>query len=326
MQNKIIFFFIAGSILLLTSCHKDVDIFTPTGNPVGLDTNWLSIVTSGSPISELKHALVKDNFIDSLDCTIGGTIQTQQSMTITVTPASLLFPNGSLASGKIFIESILIRQKGDMIRVDRPTTSHDRLLISGGEVFIRIRKENEELHLAPGKRIYMRYSDPAPSTAMRLFFGDESNFERFNWIPNQDSLSSLGFGTPNSPAYEFATPNLRWINCDHFSDSSGPRVTVVASLPIDYTNANTAVYLVFHDTNSLMGMYGNASTKKFASGKISVGKQAIVVSITKKGTNSFYLAHENIVTSLSGTVATQVVPLSPHPTSIADIKSYLATL
>jgi hypothetical protein len=39
-----------------------------------------------------------------------------------------------------------------MVRLDKPTTSFGRVLISGGEIFIRIRKEYEELHLVPVKR------------------------------------------------------------------------------------------------------------------------------------------------------------------------------
>jgi len=39
--------------------------------------------------------------------------------------------------------------------MDKPTTSSGRLLISGGEIFIRIRRENEELHLARGKEFIL---------------------------------------------------------------------------------------------------------------------------------------------------------------------------
>ena len=325
MNRKIILSFLLSGLILLNSCQKDVDLFTPNGNPIGADTNWISTISASSPIFELKHSLNKEAIIDSIDCTTGGTILTRDGLAIILTPSSLVLPNGTPATGKVFVETMLIRQKGDMIRMDKPTTSNNRILVSGGEVYIRIRKETEDLHLAPNKRIYVRYADPAPSTAMRLFYGDESIPDRFNWIPNFDS-SSIGFGTPNLPAYEFSTSNLHWINCDHFYDSTGLRTTVIASLPIDYTNANTAVYLVFHDINSLMTMYGDVASKRFMSAKVPAGKQVIVVSITKKGNNSYYLGHQSITTALTGSVGSQVVPLSPQPTSSADIKAYLATL
>ena len=315
-----------SGLVLMMSCQKDVDRFTPNGTPVGVDTNWVSIISSSSPISELRVSLDKHNILDSIDCSIGGSIVTPEGLSIFISPASFLLSNGLPANGKLYSESLLIKQRGDMILVDKPTTSNGRILISGGEVFLKFRKESEEVHLAPGKRVYLKYADPAPSPLMRVFMGDESNPERFNWVPVSDSFNLVGIGNPNSPAYEFATSNLRWVNCDRFADTSGQRVSVVASLPIDYTNANTAVYLVFHDINSMLGMYGDQTTKKFASPKVPVGRSVVVVSISKKGPNSYYLGHQSVTTALTGTVASQVVPLSPQPTSLSDIRAYLATL
>ena len=324
MNIKIIISFLT-CMMMLFSCQKDVDVFTPNGSPIGVDTNWVASISSTSPIIDLKTALNKAVQFDSLDCTLGGSVTTQEGLTIAIAPNSLLLSNGTPVIGKVYSESLLIRQKGDMIRTDRPTTSNGRLLISGGEIFLRFRKDLEELHLAPGKRVYVKYADPSPITFMRLFLGDESNPLQFNWLPYPDS-SNFGFGTPNAPSYEFSSPNLRWLNCDHFADSTGSRVNIVASLPIDYTNANTAVYLVFHDIRSMMSMYGDPATKKFSSAKVPTGKQVTVVSITKKGNNSYYLGHNSTVTNLTGTVAAQVVPLSPQPTSLTDIRAYLSTL
>ncbi len=311
---------------MLASCQKDIDVFIPNSTTIGADTNWIAAVTSSSPIFELKHALNRDVFLDSIDCTLGGTITTSEGLTIILAAQSLLLPTGLPASGKIYIESMLINQKGDMVKMDRPTTSNDRLLISGGEVFVRMRKDADELHLAPGKKVYVKYADPAPSTAMKVFFGDETNINQFNWLPAQDSSSVNASSQGGLIGYVISSGNLRWINCDRFSDTTGQRVNVVASLPIDYTNANTSVYLVFHDIQSVMTMYGDPGTKKFSSVKVPVGKIVTVVSITKKGSNSYYLGHETVTTGQTGTAAGQIVPLSPQPTSLSDIRAYLATL
>ena len=73
-------------------------------------------------------------------------------------------------------------------------------------------------------------------------------------------------------------------------------------------------------------MYGDMTTKKFSSSKVPVGKAAIMVSITKKGTNSYYLGHETITTGQTSLNGVQTVPLTPQPTSLSDIKAYLSTL
>jgi len=73
-------------------------------------------------------------------------------------------------------------------------------------------------------------------------------------------------------------------------------------------------------------MYGDINNKKFSSGKVPSGKAAVVVSITKKGNNSFYLSHENIITGQPNLNGIHTVPLKPQPTSLTDIKAYLNTL
>lgn len=327
MKTKIVLFHLMITAMLFTSCQKDTDIFIQGTTSVGLDTNWVSAITDLSPVSEVKKLLRKENFVDSLDASTGGTFQTSEGLTVIVLPGSLQLSNGITATGKIHVETLLIKQRGDMVRFDKPTTSFGRVLISGGEIFVRMRKENEELHLAPGKGIYIKYRDPAASYSMKLFYGDESNSERFNWIPANNLNAAVNVDTiGSSTGYALFSTNLRWINCDYFADTSGARVNVTASLPADFTNANTGVYLVFKDIKSVAGMYGDATSKRFTSSKVPSGKVAVVVSITKKGTNSYYLSHENITTGQTNLNNTQVVPLKPQPTSLSDIKAYLNTL
>jgi hypothetical protein len=324
MKTKLILISSFIATLFFASCQKDTDIFIPNNSTSGLDTNWVAAVTDLSPISEVKKLLNKEISHDSVDATAGGTCQTSEGLTVIVLPQSLLLPSGQLASGKIYVETLLIKKKGDMIKADKPTTSFGRILISGGEIFVRIRKENEELHLTSGKGIYIKYSDPTPSSLMKIFYGDESNPERFNWIPSTANSSTTIAVT--TQGYELFSDRLRWINCDYFADSSGARINVTASLPADYTNANTSVYLVFKDMNAVAGMYGDAASRKFLSSKVPVGKSAIVVSITKKGSNSYYLGHETITTGQTSNNGVQTVPINPQPTSLTDIKAYLNTL
>lgn len=327
MKTKIILVQLIITAMLFTSCQKDTDIFIPDLTSGGLDTNWVATVTDLSPVSEVKRLLRREHLLDSVDATAGGTFQTQEGLTVIVLPGSLLLPNGQPATGRIYVESMVIRQKGDMVRLDKPTTSFGRVLISGGEVFVRIRKENEELQLAPGKGIYIKFTDPAPTRLMKLFYGDESNPERFNWLPATNQTGSGAVDTlSNPPGYVLFSTQLRWINCDYFADTTGGRVNVTASLPADYTNANTSVYLVFKEIRSVVGMYGDMTSKRFSSPKVPSGKTAVVISITKKGTNSYYLGHETITIGQTSLNGVQTVPLKPQPMSLSDIKAYLATL
>ena len=322
MKIKIFLFNVLIIIFALSSCTKDSDIFTPNATSPSLDTNWVSVVTDASLVSQLKRTLNKDAVLDSLDASLGGSFRTSEGLMVFVLPQSLLLPNGQVATGKIYAETMLVKERGEMVKLDKPTTSFGRILNSGGQVFIKLRKESEELHLASGKTIYIKYQDNNYSSVMKVFHGDESNLFRFNW-----DISSDGINTSSQQGYEISSSVLRWISPNYFADTSGTKVNISGSLPADCTNGNTVVFLVFKDFKSVVAMYGDVNTKKFTAFRIPTGRQAVVISITKKGTNSFYLGHESLTTGQSGTISGgQIIPLSPKPTSITEIKNYLSTL
>jgi ligand-binding SRPBCC domain-containing protein len=220
---------------------------------------------------------------------------------------------------------MLIRSKGDMIRLGTPSTSSNRLLVSGGELFVRMRKEGQALLLAPGAKITLRYNDVPISTQMRFFTGDLSNPDRFNWVPNTNSQNnSIAF---TSQTYEIQTNQLSWVGCHYFYDTTGiTQVTVTANLPSNYTNANTVAYTVFKDFRSVAGMYGEAGARKFSTGMLPVGKAVTIVVISKQG-NDYFMGYQNTVTTAPAAGAsTQSVTITPVIRSLSDILSFLSTL
>jgi hypothetical protein len=74
-------------------------------------------------------------------------------------------------------------------------------------------------------------------------------------------------------------------------------------------------------------MYADVPERRFVSGKVPNGKAAIVLAISKQG-NDYFLGKETITIGGTTTPSTinQRVQLSPVKTSLADIKSFLATL
>jgi hypothetical protein len=111
MRTKIILTQLVITALLFTSCQKDSDIFIPNGIAGGLDTNWVAAVTDLSPVSDVKRLLRKENVIDSVDATAGGTFQTAEGLTVIVLPGSLQLSNGTLATGKIHVETIIVKNR-----------------------------------------------------------------------------------------------------------------------------------------------------------------------------------------------------------------------
>jgi hypothetical protein len=239
---------------------------------------------------------------------------------------SLVSTAGAIVTGKIHIELLLVRKKGDMVLLNKPTSSNGSMLVTGGEIFIRLFKDGQEIRLSPNAKIYFKYADAPIVSSMKLFFGDESVPERFNWLPNTDTANNMI--VPGLQAYEIATNHLHWINVDYFYDTATiTRSTVSAQLPANYTNANTSVFLVFKEIRSVLRMKADVPERRFISDKVPNSKTATIVVLSKQG-NDFYLGKESITTGINIVAGTinQRIPITPVKTSLADIKAYLATL
>ena len=98
-------------------------------------------------------------------------------------------------------------------------------------------------------------------------------------------------------------------------------------MPAYYTNANTVAYTVFNEMRSVIGMYGNETTRKFGTGKLPSNKQVTVVIISKQG-DDYYLGHQQALTNtpVPGSIGDQQVTVTPVKTSIENIIAYLDTL
>jgi hypothetical protein len=329
MNRKLIIAFLFTIVAAgMYSCKKDSDVFIPDVKATqGPDTNWVNIITDTMPVNTIKKQLFPELYLDSIEINANpASVTSPSGLTCNFPAFCCTGAGGQTITGKVYVELLLIKKKGDMIRADKPTGSYNRLLVSGGEMFVKLTKNGQELKLAQGKTITLKYNDAPILPGMRVFYGDESNPNQFNWNPSDTfNLSQVISG---NNFYELTSRQLRWINCDYFFDTTGiNRVQVGANLAPQYTNANTSVYLVFSSMRSVLSMYGNAATKKFISGKVPVGQQAKLIVLSKQG-NDYFLGFESLVTGpqASAPAGHQFVPVNPVKTSLADIKTYLGTL
>ena len=325
MNKKIVTILLISTAFFLNACQKNIDMFVPDATPGnGLDTTWNTTVAANAPVFSLQTNLLLEAAKDSFELNANTVIvNTASGLQLTFPSGCFINSTGQTVTGKLFVETRLIKSKGDMVLMNKPTSSNGSLLVSGGELFVSVRKDGQELKLAPSAKIYIRYSDFPTNQAMKLFFGDESNPAQFNWIPNT-SGDTLSVGPQT---YEMAVSHLRWINCDYFYDTINTTRSVITTvLPSNYTNANTSAFLVFKELRSVLGMYADVPEKRFVSAKVPNGKTATVVVLSKQG-NDYFLGKETITIGVNASVNNvQKVNLTPVKKSLADIKAYLATL
>jgi hypothetical protein len=307
-------------IILFSACQKtiDEDIFVPNPGQVGLDTTWYSNITDAMPITSLKSSLLLDSYADSIEVgSASDTIYTPSGLQCIFPANSCVNASGVAVSGKIKVAMCFVQKKGDMIRMNKPTTSNNRILINGAVIYVHLKKENNDVFLAPSAKLQMRFTDTLSAT-LKAFTGVEAA-TGYNWQENNDVLNnSAGH---NSQGYELHSNKLDWTNYSYFFDTVGINRSILsASLPSSYTNANSSVYLVFNDMRSVVALTADVPSKKFVSGKLPDGKMATLVVISKQG-NDYFFGQQTITLGAQTTV-----PITPVISNLAKIKTALDNL
>ncbi len=341
MKFKIWKTLLAGLIIFhfAEGCKKDVDIFNVTQviiNSVTSDTTWLqeNSITDTNTVRKIAANISIPSEFDSVNITKGDTIVTSDNVTVYIPAQACVNPTGAAATGKAQMEFLLIRKKGDMIRADKPTVAYDgSVLASGGEIYLRFMQNGQELALASGKSVRLKYRDAQTDPQMKFFYGTALNINQFVWVGpvsgDNQSVRPWIDSTRNTPSvagYEVFTNRLHWINCDKLYSDTLKLTRVCVQISADsFTNANTLTFLVFRDINSVVKLWGDPANKKFcipANYKgVPIGKVVTVVTLSKIGNNYYLGALPNITIT-----ANQVIPIVPTIAAPTQIAYYLSTL
>jgi hypothetical protein len=317
----------------LFSCTKEnSDEFFPYANNVLNDTAWTTEATATAQVHLIPEIISFPAKVDSFDATAGGSVAFNDGPTITISPAACNFQNGTVVTGRVRIEVIALRTKGDFVRFARPTTSYNRLLESGGAFYIRATKDGQELSLSQSKPVTIKYRYPNPVKDMRVFYGEQNitqgslgSIGGFTWIPAQDNSRVTTFENRDSSGntvrgYELISQRFRWVNCDYFIDTTQPRTRINAVLPPTFTNKNTTVFAVFKDRNIVVQLTPEFASRSFFAFNIPVGKNITLLSLSKIE-NDLYLS--KVETSVT---AGLTLHLKPELKTKAQVIQFLESL
>jgi hypothetical protein len=324
MEKRVCIIILVISTFLLNACQKSIDAFVPDPNGNAPDTNWYNSITAAMPVIALQNDLALKTTADSFIVNNNAAVITASNgLEIRLPANGFVNSAGQAITGKVNVATLLLKSKGDMVLMNKPTSSNGQLLVSGGVIFLGLTQNGQQIALAPNTEILFRYTDAGPNRQMKLFYGDETNPQQFNWVPAINVRDSVFAG---SQYYEIIARKLRWLNCDYFYDTLGTvQSTVSVQLPFNYTNANTETFIIFKNIRSVIGMIADVADKKFISTKMPGNLAATVVAISKQG-NDYFLGKEQITTGTNVNAGNQKVSITPVKISLADIKAYLATL
>lgn len=251
----------------------------------------------GDLLSKLQPDTDKETH--DLDADIGGTIQTNVGTNYIFEGGSFVTMDNQPVTGPIQIEILELYSKGDIVKYGRQTISNGQILRSDGEFLVKAYQNGQELQIAPGESYKIQVQNENPDPAMLLFEGDDSG-DTFNWLtfdlelPNpswggvnslwpsewEDSLSSEGFGF----GYEIFSDRFDWLNCDAFANYPPEDLTEISvTLPEQYDNSNTVVFIVFNDENTILSMWGDPDTESFVSWQVPIDTDITIVVMSSTG-------------------------------------------
>lgn len=332
-MKKIVFFIGCLSSLFFTACQKELsDNFTIyTGNPLN-DTIWVRNVPGNASVHELANLLFPAIIIDSFEVTRDTTLKYGDSLEISFTGGSCIGQSGPV-TGKVRLEVLRLKSKGDFIKAFRPTMTINGYLLETANAFlIRVTKDGKECSLAAGTSVRIRFSDTEdPKTNMQVFNGQESNpllangiDTSFYWQRDQDTswLKTFQKSLPVSGSfvkgYELVAKNLRWVAAERYVDSTRPKAKITAILPPNFTSKNTAVFAVFADQKTVVHMRADFASRSFAAAKIPLGSKIKIISISRIG-DDLYLGTKDI-NDVGTTVAYSI---KPDKKSLKDLVAFL---
>ena len=344
MKKLIVSILFLSLVTFCPSCKKDSDEFIVTGTTTLIlkdtikDTVWedeskLVTLPTTFNIEKLANELSKTSDKNVFDAELGGKITTPEDVTVNIPANACVTKTNQPCTGKIDIEILFLKTKGELIANDKPTTSGGKLLISGGVVKIMASQSGQEVKIASGKSLKIRFKNASPDPNMRFFEGKTDGRFKFDWVQiigtgsqNIANVTTWADSTLNreNRGYEIVTDRFGWINCDKFSDDQNLTNKFSVALPDTFTNRNTSVYIVFKDINSVVKLEGNPSTKQFSIPNgykgIPIGRNVIVVSTSKFDTQSMLDVQETTVT------ATTTVKMKPQRSTPEEMKKKIHNL
>lgn len=329
INNRVMgkYFFVLGMLVIMMSCGKDIDQFIPK--------TYQNVTGDVSRLTERLRSDIAGDVTTTVSCPCSGdrAFEIDKDLVLVIPPGFVDLTRYPCSNGFFTMEVVVCDTKGEIIMAGIPTVSEENLLESRIEFNLQIKDGDTPVRLAHGKQIRILVNDPDPRERMELFYGDaesavwiqadgESNVWEnvFNseWWMQQDSSVITGSG------YESFSDSMDWINVDVFFEVPKDQLTSVCiNLPEEFTNTNTAVFMVFDNYKSILAMKGDPELKQFCEpyGATPIGFNVTFVVISELGEDNYFF------TSKSTTITSNhEETLEPKRTPYEEIKNYLNSL
>ena len=219
-------------------------------------------------------------------------IKGEKGTVVKIPPNAFVDSAGKVVKSEVTIEMIEIYTKSDMILNHTQTMSDQRLLETGGMIYIVAISQNKQLALRKNVFYDIEFPTKKKQKDMRIFYGDTTN-SNINWqlpVSAKEEMRSLDWESDatyseNKKAlnkYIFNSTKMGWINCDRFVDN-----VATTDLIVNTNDTLEATFcLVFKDINSVMNASIRDGGIKFRN--VPIGQTVNLIAFKKKDKEIFY--------------------------------------
>lgn len=292
-----IYMLVGAVALVFGACNGDTsNEFLANPNLPVNDTTWSS---SASDISTVDAAFPLPPAAEEvLDNTANDTIFTP--IFDAFFPAFSVINNGQAVNGSVDSKINFIRKKGDCIKLGRGTVDiAGNALELGFALSFRASQGTTALAYSQTSNPTVFVRSNITSTGWQLFYGHNVNISSIptnTWrVPNDNSNFQWVNSTGNA-GYFVDAKNTQFFGLLRAVDTSNGTARLNVILPLNYTNRNTSVYIVFSSINCVLKLQADAVNKVFFSNKVPNGLPATLVVASKIG-NDFYYNSRPITTA-----------------------------
>jgi hypothetical protein len=306
------------TVVLFASCQKDINNFVSDG-PAIVDTAWQNSVSASMPVMSLKNDLLLPKRTDNFTYNNTDIVFANGETILTIPAGSLTAGGGTpITSGNLTETSLLLQKKGDIIRMSMPTVSDGRLLVSGGFFFLDLKRGNDAVLVQQDTSISLKYNSNIAAPDMKVYNASGDLMNGFIWTANNNTLRNKV--TATGTGLDIAINRTQWVHPAYIFDTVGiPQTRLSVKLPLNYTNANTAVYVVFNDMQCVAEAKADLGSRAFNTIDVPANRSVSVVVLSKQSTD-YYLGYQQVLTTVS---APQVINITPIKKSFENVVSYL---
>lgn len=321
------FFTIFVLVAMMSACTKDLshnNNFVPY-NTAGInDTTWLNQPAT-NPLNDSLQRIFNspDSYTDSFSEITGKSLQFlgDDSLQLNFPAGCCINPadNSVIANGTIYFKISTLKLKGDFIRAMIPTSSNQTILKANKVFNLKLWWNGQDVNINPLLPITLNWLDKNADNTVGFYTGDP--------LSNPDLVFTFGAAPPtvgsvqviNYPSSSIvegyhltsSATNLFGLFNTYDANTDNTRLNVI--MPLNFTNKNTVVFAVFKNSQTVIKLASDYSTRSFYTTGIPFNTVMTIVALSKID-NHFYWANKNIIFN-----SNNAVKVNPQEQSVADI-------